>query len=222
MSAKHILSKSTFVRGVQCKKSLFLNRYKPKLKTPHDSITIDLFNKGRDFEALFKAQFPNGIDLGLKLGKSISKYPSHTESILENNQTVTIFEAGIIHNEVLILTDVLHKEGSAFSIYEIKLSRTLSDTIKWDLALQYYVCKSVLKNIKAFNVVLREEQNGFNIIDLKDELEERQTEVIANISEFKAVLASKSEPIVSIGEHCNKPYACDFKAHCENNINLFS
>ena len=221
LSVKYILSKSTFVRGIQCKKSLFLNRYKPKFKTPHDSVTLDLFNKGRDFESLFRAQFPEGIDISQKLGKLFNKYPSHTESILENNQTVSIFEAGIIHDEVLILADILHKEDNAFSIYEIKRSRTLSDTIKWDLALQYYVCKSVLKNIKSFNVVLREEQNGFNIIDLKDELEERQAEVIANISEFKAVLASKSEPMMPMGEHCNNPYACEFKDYCERSAGLF-
>lgn len=222
MYSKHLLSKSTFVRGIQCEKSLFLNRYKPKQKTPHDSVTLDLFNKGRDFEALFRAQFPDGIDISHKYGKLISKYASHTESLLENNSNITLFEAGILHDDVLVLTDVLHKEDLSFTIYEIKLSRSLSDTIKWDLALQYHVCKSVLKNIKAFNVVLREEDNKFNIIDLKDELEEMQTEVKANILKFKSVLASKSEPSISMGPHCNKPYACEFKAYCESNINLFS
>jgi CRISPR/Cas system-associated exonuclease Cas4 (RecB family) len=200
---------------------LYLNRYKPKEKTPHDSVTMDLFNKGRDFEALFKAQFPEGIDLSLKLGKLISKYPSHTETLLENNSKITLFEAGIIHDDVLILTDVLVKEEQDFSIYEIKLSRSLSDTIKWDMALQYYICKSVLKNIKAFNVVLREEDNKFKTINLTDELEARQNDVKNNILKFKSVLASKSEPPIPMGPHCNKPYTCEFKAYCERSAGLF-
>ena len=221
MFAKHLLSKSTFVRGIQCEKSLYLNRYKPKEKTPHDSVTMDLFNKGRDFESLFKAQFPEGIDLSEKLGKLIGKYPSYTETLLENNSNITLFEAGFMHDDVLILTDVLHKEDQEFSIYEIKLSRTLSDTIKWDMALQYHVCKSVLKNIKAFNVVLREDDNKFNTINLKDELEARQTEVQDNILKFKSILAAKSEPPIPMGPQCNKPYTCEFKAYCERSAGLF-
>jgi hypothetical protein len=182
---------------------------------------MDLFNKGRDFESLFKAQFPEGIDLSVKLGKLISKYPSHTETLLENNTNITLFEAGFMHDDVLVLTDVLHKEGNNYSIYEIKLSRTLSDTIKWDMALQYHICKSVLKNIEAFNVVLREDDNKFNTINLKDELEARQTEVQDNILKFKSILASKSEPPIPMGPQCNKPYTCEFKAYCERSAGLF-
>ena len=200
---------------------MFLNRYKPKQKTPHDSVTLDLFNKGRDFEALFKDQFTNGIDLSLQLGKFIHQYASHTESLLENNQNITLFEAGILFDEVLILTDVLQKSDDHYSIFEIKLSRTFSDHIKWDLALQYYICKAALKNIDSFNVVLREDQDSFNVINLKEELEERQDEVKTNIQKFKSVLASKSEPIIPMGPQCNKPYACEFKAYCEQSKGLF-
>lgn len=200
---------------------MFLNRYKPKQKTPHDAVTIELFSKGRDFEASFKDQFPNGIDISLKLGKMIQKYPGHTETLLENNHSITLFEAGLIHDDVLILTDVLHKNQDTYQIFEIKLSRTLNDTIKWDMALQYYVAKSVLKNIESFNAVLRDENDRFNVINLTEELAQKQDEVQSHIQQFKRVLGSKSEPQIPMGHQCNKPYPCEFKAYCQQNSGLF-
>ena len=83
-----------------------------------------------------------------------------------------------------------------------------------DAAVQYYVCKSVLKRIQAFNIVLATSDGGFEIIDVTAKLEEKMASIPKNIEKLKLVLKAKQAPCIGLGEHCNKPYNCEFIAHC--------
>ncbi len=52
--------------------------------------------------------------------------------------------------------------------------------------------------------------------DLSSEAFARGTEVESWITEAQNVAANVSEPLISIGEQCNKPHACGFKSYCVN------
>lgn len=218
----YILSKSTYIRGLQCYKSLYLNKHFPKLRTPPSKETMILFGKGRDFEAKFKATFEKALDVKAFLGNSFDDYPFFTESLLNQSfdfesgeHETVLFEAGFIFNEILVLTDVLKQNADgSFSIFEVKLSTEMNNTILSDLSIQYYVCKSKLKNIKDFNVVLRTADDNFNVIDFKDALEENITVVEENIKIMKTILNKVHEPKIDMGQHCEKPYQCDYKEYC--------
>ena len=181
-----------------------------------------LFSRGRDFEESFKATFKNSSDLKRFLGNNFDYYPLLTESFLNQvydydsgEHENVLFEAGFIHNEVLVLTDVLQENpDGSYSIFEVKLSTEMNDTILSDLSIQYYVCKSRLTKIKDFSVVLRTANNEFNIIDFKDELEVNIPVVEENIKKFKAVIIQNQEPKIEMGQQCEKPYHCDFKEYC--------
>ena len=59
---KHILSKSTFLRGLQCKKSLYLYKHFYNLK---DKITPQqeaIFSQGTNVGILAQELFPGGTD----------------------------------------------------------------------------------------------------------------------------------------------------------------
>jgi hypothetical protein len=57
--------------------------------------------------------------------------------------------------------------------------------------------------------------NGdFEIIDVTNQLEERMASIPQNIERLKLILKSKVIPCIAMGEQCNKPYTCEFIAHC--------
>ena len=59
----HQLSKSTFMRGIKCERSLFLNKHKSNLR---DEISIEqqkIFDQGSKVGSLAQQLFPGGIDL---------------------------------------------------------------------------------------------------------------------------------------------------------------
>jgi hypothetical protein len=174
-----------------------------------------LFDAGRSFEDRFRSSFINAIDLKKIFKNKFHLYSAYTKALVAKGAEINIFEAAFVHDEVLVLTDVLQQEsGNTFTIYEVKNSKSLTEVIMNDAAVQYYVCKSVLKNIKAFNIVLATSDGGFEIIDVTAKLEEKMASIPKNIEKLKLVLKDKKAPCVAMGAQCNKPYTCEFIAHC--------
>jgi len=184
------------------------------LGTPFSQERLASFEKGRLFEKKFKAQFSNAIDIDEKLGNKINQYQAYTENLLTKNNEITLFEAGFIYNETIVLVDVLNKnKDGSYTIYEVKNSTELKEVHISDLSVQYFVCKNRLQNIREFNLVLNDNEN-FKIIDLTKQLENNLSFVEENISKFKNVLVQSNAPHIDMGSHCDEPYECEFRGYC--------
>ena len=59
------LSKSTFIRGKQCQKSLYLNWHQPELKAVVSPMQQAIFNQGHEVGKLARQLFPGGVDAGI-------------------------------------------------------------------------------------------------------------------------------------------------------------
>ena len=59
---KIIIWKSTFIRGLQCEKSLYLYKHDYKLKGPTPSSLQAVFDQGTNIGLLAQELFPNGVD----------------------------------------------------------------------------------------------------------------------------------------------------------------
>ena len=57
------LSKSQYIRGLQCHKSLWLYKNNPELRDTPDNQTESSFNTGYDVGELAKELFPNGLEI---------------------------------------------------------------------------------------------------------------------------------------------------------------
>jgi len=205
---------------MQCEKYLYLNLHRPKEKTPHCATTQQLFHEGRRFETAFKNRFPDGIDVQATLGKDVYPYgAAYTAQVLQQNETITLFEACLIHDGVLVMTDVLVKNATGdFTIYEVKHSIQPKEVFLWDVALQYYVCHSVLRKISSFNLVLKDEQEGFQIRDISKEVFAQLPVVAERVRKFKELLAQGSIPEIPVGNHCTYPYTCAFMKYCKQTL----
>ncbi len=200
---------------MQCQKYLYLNKHKPKERTPHDAATLERFREGRDFEYLFKSRFSPAVDVPAVLGNDVyTMGASYTSAVLEQEPAVTIFEACFISGKTLVMTDVLVKEGDAYTIYEVKNSEQLKPVFIWDLSLQYYICSSALQSPLTFNIVLNDGQDGYKIIDLTETLQANCAAMEEKVTAFQQLLKESDAPAIHMGPQCEQPYACEFKAYC--------
>ncbi len=170
----HLLSKSKYIRGLQCERALWLDVHEPRLAR-YTAEQMRRFDRGRDFEYAFKAQFPDGIDLSAELGRQVDSYSERTAELLggvgrrraasaddtaadsgrgtPRPYGVVLFEAGFQYDDVLVLADVVcQREDGSLDIYEVKSGTTLSDTYRRDAALQHYVI-SHCRTVHSFSIV---------------------------------------------------------------------
>lgn len=213
------LTKSSFVKGSQCIKYLYLDKHKKQEKTPISKEKQELFNQGHAFEEIVRnKEYPDGINIKDKVG-NFAYFNSYTNYLLHTPSRQTIYEATIIEEEVLVMCDILVKdEDGKIHIYEVKLNTELNNVMISDLAVQYTICKKRFNsNLKSFNLVLRtdDKDKNWKIVNLTVDLEKQVDNVIDKINTFKLIL-QKEEPIIPIGEQCKSPYECEFIEYCKN------
>jgi len=202
------------MKGLQCPKALFLNVYKPRLKTPFSAETKALMTDGRKFEATVREAFLPAIDVSKTLGPKFAAYAQFTKGCLAKEGDLTLFEAGLEHNKVLVLVDILKRIGNCYELYEIKRSTQLTPSILNDTAMQYVVAKNVLQApIQSF-VILRVNEHDYQITDVSQAVASLAPSITAEIEQQLQILAQGKEPLIATGPQCNSPYPCDFKSYC--------
>ena len=240
----HLLSKSKYIRGLQCERALWLDVHEPRLAR-YTAEQMRRFDRGRDFEYAFKSRFPDGIDLSAELKRNVDLYPARTAALLDDVETrraasqedsrrdtsrlyrMVLFEAGFQYDDVLVLADVVgQREDGSLDIYEVKSGTTLSDTYRRDAALQHYVI-SHCRRIHSFSIVYNggNGASGFNgqdgpfaIVDLTEELAAEGDRIAANIAGMKTIVRATAEPDTPTGQHCLSPYACPYQHYCQQGV----
>lgn len=220
------LSKSLYIKGIQCPKALWLKKYKPSVLTPPDESAQAVFETGNIVGDLACKLFLDGKEV--EYTKDFSKMLDTTQKYLDEKLSY-IYEATFEYQGTLVIVDVLKAEDDGVSIYEVKSSTSLKDIYLHDVSIQYYVLKHVLEsrgfNIKSSNVVYinNEYVRGdeleldklFVIDEVSSQVEELQSNIPNILEEFRVYLDDKeNEPNIEIGSHCKKPYACDAKDYC--------
>lgn len=224
---KHTLSKSSFIRGLQCSKSLYLYKYFYGLRDKLSPETLSKFSRGHSVGLLAQQLFPDGINLK---PFSHQQYANSAERTKENilNGANTIYEAAFSHNDVTVFLDILHFEDGHWHAYEVKSSAEVSETFIMDASLQYYVIENSGIDLASFEIIylnkdyVRHEHLDIKKLfcfhdvlqDIKNNLQFIQTKV----EEFKMLLSNKEVPGINIGKHCSYPYTCDFIGHCWKDI----
>lgn len=220
---KHLLSKSTYIRSLQCLKSLYLYKYHYKLRDP---VPIELqirFNKGHNIGKLAQQLFPGGIDAGPDQPFNYYKSVLLTQELISKGYE-TIYEASFQFEKVLAIADILVKKAGKWHAYEVKSSLSVSETYLKDAALQHFVItKSGIQledfsimylNQKLDEALLNEPSKIFNEQTVLEYCISQNDNVAANISIAKEILEKKIIPEIEIGDHCMKPYRCDFYNFC--------
>jgi hypothetical protein len=230
MLQKHLLSKSTFIRGKQCLKSLYLYKNNFRERDKPDPETLKRFDRGHQFGALALELFPGGVDLSPKSHFQYRQAVQTTRDVLRTNAYNTLYEAGFQSERLLIFVDILSRKDGSWKAYEVKSSYRISDTYLLDAAFQYFVIKSHGLPLEDFLIIYASEQVDYDNMGDYEDLKslftiESVLEKILPLQEYvrelvekeKQTLLQKKMPAIGMGDHCNIPYPCDFQGFCTRN-----
>jgi len=219
------LSKSLYIKGLQCHKALWLQKYKPELKDEVPESLQAVFDSGTNVGILAQELFPGGLLVPYE-GLTHQEQIEATRKAI-NDGMETIYEAAFSHNDIFIKADIIHKGTAGWELYEVKSSTGLKDVYIEDIAVQYFVIAgSGLSLSKAFLVHINNQyvrhgaidvQQLFTILDVTKEVISLQEHVRDAVAGMKDML-KKEIPAIDIGPHCKNPYECDFKGYCWEHI----
>lgn len=222
----HTLSKSTFLKGLQCHKALWLNRYQPKLRDEISAEQEAIFQRGHDVGKLARDLFPGGADSS-PVNRDYAGAVKRTAELIESGEKV-IYEAAFLYNGVLCLGDILVKGRGGWKLYEVKSSTGVKDVYLPDAAIQYYIMTGCGINLTDISIVYLNNQyvrqgdlilnQLFTIESVLEQVAAMQDEIAEQVDEIKKILSRKKVPEIDIGPHCYDPYDCDFMGHCWEHV----
>lgn len=223
MVTKNTLSKSRYMKGLQCHKALWLSTYNPELRGESEA-TSQAFSQGIKVGELARNIFPDGVLIPYD-GLSFDEQVQETQKVLVKAKV--IYEAAFMHNGLFVKADILRKVRGSWELYEVKGSSKVKDVYLDDTAVQYHVITgSGLTVTKAFVVHLNSSYRREGALDLDKlftshnvttEVLERQAGIKKEIATQKRMLKGK-EPDIAIGPWCNTPYECDFICYCWKDV----
>ncbi|MGB5531138.1 MAG: DUF2779 domain-containing protein [Ignavibacteriaceae bacterium] len=225
--AKYLLSKSSFIKGLQCEKHLYLYKYHYKEMDELSEMQKAIFKRGTNVGELAQQLFPGGEVAAYGDPPNYEKALKKTKELIENGANV-IYEAAFMFNEVLSIADIVVKGKDGWKIYEVKSSTSISETYLNDAALQYYVISNLGIKVNDFSIIYINNQyvrkgdlelmELFKIESVLELILPMQEYVKENVKRFKKVLLKKQIPGIDIGEHCYNPYICGFYNYCRKHI----
>lgn len=176
---RHVLSKSTFIRGCQCHKSLYLYKHSYRTRDPLSPAQRAIFARGTNVGVLARELFPGGQDASPPTPFQYAQSVRHTRELLDSGAHV-IYEAAFTTEGVLAAMDILVREPVAermapslreklrsgpsaavrlsgtppvFRAYEVKSSTGVTDTYLLDAALQYWVIRGAGIELSDISIV---------------------------------------------------------------------
>lgn len=224
----HILSKSTYIKGEQCPKALYMYKKHPYLR---DKLSLEKrakFKRGTDVGILARSYFPGGVNMTPTTPSLFGKMFEKTMQNLNDPNVNVMYEAIFIHNDTLIMLDILVRDGDKWRAIEVKSSMSLNETYYHDASLQYYVlkgCNVPISDIELMYINSDYERNGdidikqlFVFKSVKDFAENELENIDKKVNELKDVVNLSNAPKINIGTQCFTPYTCEFRGHCWKKI----
>ncbi|PHS37681.1 MAG: hypothetical protein COB07_10015 [Sulfurovum sp.] len=218
------LSKSQYIRGLQCHKSLWLYKNKPELRDTPDYAQESLFNTGHTVGELAKELFPGGVEVAFDADNFKGMIEKTKELIAEG--TEVIYEATFSEDGIFSMADILVKNGDVWDMYEVKASTKVKEYHIDDASIQWFALSKAIKLNRAYiihinNKYTREGELDikelFAIEDITEIVQKEQEDIVPNLKEIEESL-NGDMPDIDIGGQCNNPFSCDFSSHCWKHI----
>jgi Domain of unknown function(DUF2779) len=225
--ASHLLSKSSFIKGLQCEKHLYLYKYHYDEMDELSEMQKAIFKRGTNVGELAHKLFPGGAIAAQGDPPNYERALKRTKELI-NSDAKVIYEAAFMFNEVLSIADIVVLEKGGAKVYEVKSSTSISETYINDAALQYYVISNLGIRVKDFSIIYINNQyvrkgdldleGLFSTESVLELILPLQKSLKENVDRFKKVLLRKKMPDIDIGEHCYNPYTCGFYNYCRKHI----
>ena len=215
------LSKSLYIRGLQCEKSLWLKKKKPGVLQAPDDGKQAVFDTGTSVGELACELFGGGSRI--EYTGDFNAQMAKTKELIERG-TKVIYEATFCFDGILVMVDILCICEDSLVINEVKSSTSVKDVYIDDASIQYYVISSLGYKVSGVNIIhidnsyVRGEklelEKLFHTEDVTEQIMQKQAEIPQILNKFEEILSRNVEPEVDIGPHCSDPYNCDAWEYC--------
>jgi hypothetical protein len=227
------LSKSQYIRGLNCHKSLWLNKNKPHLLENKDNTDNQNIHTGNEVGKLARELFSGGSLVEFD-SKDFAGMITKTSELIKSGASV-IYEASFSVGGIFVMVDILQKVGdkseNKWNIIEVKSTTSILDNKSKkidrnyidDVSIQYFAISQILDIDKIYishldnSYVFKDNlelDKLFKIVDVSSEVLKDQENCKNNVASIKKMLG-KDCPQIEIGSYCN---GCDFKPHCWKDI----
>lgn len=213
------------MRGLQCPKSLWLDRKQPEVRREPPPDLIARWDAGTEVGLYAQQLFPDGVEVPFN-GRTKVQQLTETRDLLAKGAQ-TIYEATFSSEGVLVRADILRKTRDGWELYEVKSAASVKPHFLDDVAIQYFIlsgCQFDLRRAFLVHIdtgyVRRGEivpQELFAVQEMTDIVRGKQSAIPAEIARMREVLAA-GLPAIDIGPHCTNPYECDFIDHCWRHV----
>ncbi|MBI5584513.1 MAG: DUF2779 domain-containing protein [Deltaproteobacteria bacterium] len=223
------LSKTLFLKGLQCPKALYLIKFHPELRDEVSESQGAAFQSGTQLGILAQGLFPGGREIPYE-GLSKEEQLKLTRKEIAGGRG-TLYEAAFFYNDIFVKADIIQKGKKGWDLYEVKGSSSVKDVYLDDVAIQYYVLRQSglpIHNAYIVTVDTQYERDGdldfdrlFTKTRVTSQVIGKQPSMPRKITRLKKMLRG-SIPEIDIGEHCGDPYPCAFETYCRQHLPDYS
>lgn len=214
------ITKTDFMRGMQCRKMLWLDKHKPNLKVIPPEVQKRL-DAGNDFGDRAMAMFGEYEEMTVyRPGTTIPDTKAMVEKTAEHlaKGTPVICEAAFIYYNNYCAVDILRKTETGYDFYEVKNAPMVYDQFIRDAGFQYYIMNRCKLNIGKIFIVTHgeDEENPFVSNDVTVKAKGYAKWINDNIWDLNRMQKQPEEVQIEIGEQCTKPYECWYYGYCHH------
>jgi hypothetical protein len=215
----HRLSKSRFTAGLQCLKQLWWRVHEPDApELVPDFLLQATFERGHRVGAVARSYVPGGSLVSLPHHAADERVALTAEFLAQGAPAV--YEASFVADHTFVAVDILERRGKGFTLVEVKSTTSVKDEHIPDAAIQAHVLRSAGLDVPCVEVMHLSREcrfpdlgNLFARADVTGRVEGMLPLIPEQIAEQLAAVEGPL-PDVPIGDHCDAPYECPFKARC--------
>lgn len=217
------ITKTDFMRGMQCRKMLWLDKHKPGLKVIPPEVQKRL-DAGNDFGDRAMAMFGEYEEMTVyRPGTTIPDTKVMVAKTAEHLErgTPVICEAAFLYYNNYCAVDILRKTDAGYDFYEVKNAPAVYDQFIRDAGFQFYIMDRCKLNIGKIYIVTHgeDEMNPFVPNDVTAKAKGYAKWINDNIWDLNRMQKQPEEVQVELGEQCTKPYECWYYEYCHQQNN---
>ena len=206
------ITKTDVMRGMQCRKMLWLDKHKPSLRVIPPEVQARL-DAGNDFGDRAMAMFGPFEEMTVYLpGKQIPDKKAmiaNTQDALARGVEV-ICEAAFSNYNNYCAVDILRKTETGHDFYEVKNAPEVHEQFIRDAGFQYYIISRCGLKIDRIFIVTHgpDEENPFVPVEITEQAKGFYRWINENIWELNRIQKQSDEVAVEPGNQCCTPYEC--------------
>lgn len=211
------ITKTDFIRGLQCKKMLWLDSHRPELKQIPEE-TRKRLDEGNAFgdgamgifgeyteTTVFRDDGSGRLDYAAMIEK--------TKECLGRGVAV-VCEAAFSWRGNYCAADILRKTENGYELYEVKNATRPRKEFLLDLGFQSLILRRCGVELAGRFLVLNDGAGGYKIADETAAVRLAERTAEKNLFALGQVKRAAEEPCVATGRQCDEPYRCWYSEYC--------